>query len=133
MQLDVSRVKNHFISITMSHHSLTHHDGALSTCDKIGAELNRMHEMGIIRPVETHTDWCSSLTYAIKEDGNLRACLDSQKLNQALKCCPYKIPTVEEITPAFSQARYVTKLNAKVGNWSVKLAPASQELTAVEQ
>ena len=31
--------------------------------------------------------------------------------------------------PAFSQARYFTKLDAKAGYWSVKLAPASQELT----
>ena len=33
-------------------------------------------------------------------------------------------------TPAFSQAKYFTKLDAKAGYWSVKLAPTSQELTS---
>ncbi len=97
--------------------------------DKIEGELQRMEDMGIIRPVTTHTDWCSSLTYAAKKDGSLRICLDPQKLNQALKRCPHKIPTVEEITPAFTKAKYFTKLDAKAGYWSIQLAQPSQELT----
>ena len=65
----------------------------------------------------------------MKSDGSLCVCLDSQKLNKALKRSPHKIPTVEEITPAFSKAKYFTKLDAKAGYWNVKLAPSSQELT----
>ena len=61
--------------------------------DKIKAKLQNMIEKGIIRPVTNHTDWCSSLTYAIKKDGSLCVCLEPQKLNQAFKRCPYKIPT----------------------------------------
>ena len=97
--------------------------------DKIKAELDNMEQKGIIRKVDTHTDWCSSLTYAIKQDGSLRVCLDPQKLNKSLKRCPHKIPTIEEITPAFSKAKFFTKLDAKAGYWSVKLAPNSQMLT----
>lgn len=97
--------------------------------DKIKDELQRMQDMGIIRPVTNHTDWCSSLTYAIKKDGSLRVCLDRQKLNKALKRCSHKIPTVEEITPSFAKAKYFTKLDAKAGYWSVQLATPSQELT----
>ena len=97
--------------------------------DKIKAELQKMIEKCIICPVTNHTDWCSSITYAIKKDGSLHACLDPHKLNQALKRCPHKIPMVEEITPAFMKAKYFTKLDAKAGYWSVRLAPTSQELT----
>ena len=97
--------------------------------EKIKAELDRMEDLGVIRPVEHHTDWCSSLTYALKADGSLRVCLDPQKLNKALKRCPYKIPTIEEITPKFAKAKYFSKLDAKAGYWSVKLTPSSQELT----
>ena len=99
--------------------------------DPIEAELRKMQDLGIIRriPNDAHTDWCSSLTYAMKTDGSLRVCLDPQKLNRALKRCAHKIPTIEEITPAFARARFFTKLDAKAGYWSVKLAPESQILT----
>ena len=53
--------------------------------DKIKAELDNMEQKGIIRKVDTHTDWHLSLTYAIKQDGSLRVCLDPQKLNKSLK------------------------------------------------
>ena len=88
-----------------------------------------MESQGIIRKVTGHSDWCSSMTYVTKKDGSLRMCLDPQKLNQALKRCPHKIPTVEEITPAFAGAKYFTKLDAKAGYWSIQLSAASQELT----
>ena len=80
-----------------------------------------MESDGIIKKVEHHTDWCSSVTYVSKHDGSLRICLDPQKLNLALKRCPHKIPTVEEINPELNKAKYFSKLDAKAGYWSVKL------------
>ena len=88
-----------------------------------------MEDMGIIRPVTSHSDWCSSVTYAVKKDSSLRICLDPWRLNEALRRCPHKIPTVEEISPAFTKARHFSKLDAKAGYWSVQFAPESQELT----
>ena len=96
---------------------------------KIQAELTKMENLGIIRKVTKHTDWCSSITYAIKKDGSLRVCLDPKRLNQSIRRCPHKIPTVEEISPAFSKAKFFSKLDAKAGYWSIKLSEKSQELT----
>ena len=64
--------------------------------DKVKSELQRMEDMGIIQPVTSHTDWCSSVAYAVKKDSSLRICLDPRRLNEALRRCPHKIPTVEE-------------------------------------
>ena len=64
-----------------------------------------------------------------KRDDSLRICLDPQKLNLALKRCPHKIPTVEEINHELSKAKYFSKLDAKAGYWSVKLYKESAELT----
>ncbi|KAJ8023319.1 hypothetical protein HOLleu_35705 [Holothuria leucospilota] len=97
--------------------------------DKLKAELDKMERDGIIRKVTHHTDWCSSLTTVIKTDGTLRVCLDPKRLNQNLKRCPHKIPTQEELNPAFAKANYFSKLDAKAGYWSVHLADESQELT----
>ncbi|XP_071494907.1 uncharacterized protein [Diadema antillarum] len=72
--------------------------------DKLKAELDSMEKQGIIRQNDHHTDWCSSITTVLKKDGSLRVCLDPRRLNQNLKRCPHKIPTLEEVNPAFSGA-----------------------------
>ena len=96
---------------------------------KLAAELRKMEEQGIIRKIKKHTDWCSSMTTTVKKDGSLRMCLDPKRLNDAVKRCPHKIPTLEELNPEFSQAKFFSKLDAKAGYWSVHLHEDSQELT----
>ena len=64
---------------------------------KIKAEITKMENMAVIRRVKEHTDWCSSLMYSTKRDGSIRVCLDPRHLNDAVKRCPHKIPTLEEI------------------------------------
>jgi len=97
--------------------------------DKLQKELQTMEKQGVIRKINHHTDWCSSLTTTVKKDGSLRVCLDPKRLNQSLKRCPHKIPTLEELNPSFAKAKYFSKLDAKAGYWSVHLAKESQELT----
>ncbi len=96
---------------------------------KLKAELDQMEKDGVIRYVDHHTDWCSSITTSVKKDGSLRICLDPKRLNDSLRRCPHKIPTLEELNPAFADARYFSKLDAKAGYWSVHLDQKSQELT----
>lgn len=97
--------------------------------EKLKTEIDSMIEQGVLRKVEEHTDWCSSLTYSTKKDGSLRICIDPQKLNNSLKRCPHKIPTLEELNPQFANAKYFSKLDAKAGYWSVHLDEKSQLLT----
>ena len=96
---------------------------------KIKEELHRMESLDIIRRVNQHTDWCSSLVYSTKKDGSIRVCLDPRHLNNAIKRCPHKIPTLEEINPKFVGAKIFSKLDAKAGYWSVPIAEESQLLT----
>ena len=96
---------------------------------KLKQELQKMEDQGVIKRVTKHTDWCSSITSVVKKDGSLRVCLDPKRLNQAVKRCPHKIPTLEELNPEFANAKYFSKLDAKAGYWSVHLEEESQELT----
>ena len=73
-------------------------------------------------------EWCSSAVYAIKKDGSIRVCLDPKYLNESVKRCPHKVPTLEEITYQFAGAKYFSKLDAKAGYWSVPLEESSQLL-----
>ena len=97
--------------------------------EKLKCELKKMEKQGVIRKVSEHTDWCSSLAYSVKKDGSLRICIDPRKLNQALKQCPHKVPTLEELNPQFAGSTVFSKLDAKSGYWSVHLDPDSQLIT----
>ena len=85
--------------------------------DELKAEIDKMEGQQVIRKVDEHADWVSSLAYTTKRDGSLRICLDPQKLNKALRRCPHKIPRLEElyIHPMFTNAKVFTKLDAKAG------------------
>ena len=97
--------------------------------DELKLELDKLVTQGIIKKVNEHTDWCSSLAFSTKKDGSLRICLDPQRLNDNIKRCPYKIPTVDEINPQFAGARLFSKLDAKAGYWAIHLDSESQLLT----
>jgi hypothetical protein len=97
--------------------------------ERIKKELDDMEKKKIIRKVNEHSDWCSNVCFVTKKDNSLRVCLDPKKLNENLRRCPHKIPTVEELNPTFDGAQYFSKLDAKAGYWSVKLAEKSQLLT----
>lgn len=97
--------------------------------DKIKDELESMEEKGVIRKISEHTEWVSSVCFVAKPNGSLRVCLDPKKLNENLKRCVHKIPTVEELNPLFAGAKYFSKLDAKAGYWSVVLDEGSQPLT----
>ena len=96
---------------------------------KLKTEIDKMEDQGVIRKVQHHTDWCSSLTTSMKKDGSLRLCLDPKRLNNALRRCPHKIPTLEELNPEFSGAQFFSKLDAKSGYWAVHIEKKSKELT----
>ncbi|KAJ8046317.1 hypothetical protein HOLleu_04951 [Holothuria leucospilota] len=83
--------------------------------DKLKAELNKMEDQGVIRKVTNHTDWCNSLSVVFKKDDTPQICLDPRRFNDNLKRCPHKTPTLEELNPAFSSAKYFSKLDAKAG------------------
>lgn len=97
--------------------------------EKIKEELQKMEDLGVIKKVTHHTDWCCSMTTNIKKDGSIRVCIDPKRLNNSLKRCAHKIPTVEEINPQLAKAKVFSKLDAKSGYWSIPLDDASQELT----
>ena len=97
--------------------------------EKLKCELKKMEKQGVIRKVSELTDRCSSLAHSVKKDGSLRICIYPQKLNKALKRCPHKVPTLEELNLQFAGLTVFSKLDAKAGYWSVHLDPDSQLIT----
>ncbi|XP_062574516.1 uncharacterized protein K02A2.6-like [Saccostrea cucullata] len=96
---------------------------------KVKEELNRLEKLGVIKPVNTPTDWVSALVVAPKRNGDIRLCIDPKPLNEALMRNHYPTPTIEDILPDLHQARIFSIVDAKDGFWHIELDSESSYLT----
>lgn len=68
-------------------------------------ELCRLEKLGVIKPINTPTDWLSAFMVAPKRNGDIRLCIDPKPLNEVLMWNHYPTPTIEDILPELHQAR----------------------------
>ena len=101
----------------------------LSVKLKVKAEIQRLAKLGIITPVNTPTNWISSMVVVLKSNDKVRLCIDPKPLNKALNRNNHPIPTIEDVLPELSKARVFTVADAKNGFWQVKLDEESSYLT----
>ena len=101
----------------------------LSVKLKVKAEIQRLAKLGIITPVNTPTNWISSMVVVLKSNDKVRLCIDPKPLNKALNRNNHPIPTIEDVLPELSKARVFTVADAKSGFWQVKLDEESSYLT----
>ena len=87
-------------------------------------ELDSMEQLGVIHKVTQPTDWVNSIAH-----GRLRICLDPKDLNKAIKRCHYRAATIEEVCHKLVDTKFLSKLDARLGYWSVHLNGESQLLT----
>ena len=104
----------------------------LSVRENVKSELERLTKMEIVTPVDTPTDWISSLVVVAKSNNKIRLCIDPKPLNKALKRNNYAMPTIDDVLPDLQEARYFTHLDAKNGFWHVQLDEDSSFLTTFE-
>ena len=99
--------------------------------DEIKAELASMEHEGVIEKVQEGqpTDWVNSIVYQRKSNGKLQICLDPRDLNTAIKREHHVTPTLEDIIPKMSGAKFFSTVDAKCGYWNVRLDEQSSFLT----
>lgn len=96
--------------------------------DQVKAELDRLVELNIIKPVDSPTEWILATVYAVKKDRPIRLCIDPKPLNQALKQNHYLLLMIDDILPELNHVRFFSVLDAKNGYWHVALDEPSSFL-----
>ena len=91
-------------------------------------EIDRMLEMGIIRP--SKSEWASPALLVPKKDRSKRFCADYRALNRIAKFDAYPMPRIDEIIDRLGGARYISTLDLTRGYWQVPLAEDSIEKSA---
>ena len=92
-------------------------------------ELDRLSNIGVIRKVNTPTNWISALVVTTKKNGKVTLCIDPKPLNEALHRNHYPLPTINDVLPLLSKARVFTVLDAKNGFWHIELGEPSSFAT----
>ena len=93
--------------------------------DKLKAELERMEAMGVITKIHKPTEFVNSFVPVTKPNGKLRVCLDRRHLNKPIKREHFKLPTRDEVTSQFANAKMFSKLDASNGFCLMKLEDGS--------
>lgn len=97
----------------------------------LGAEVDKLLDLGIIEGVKGVTSWCSPLHAVPKPDGSLRLCVDMRKVNEAILRTRYPIPTLDDAIEQIAEAKseIFSKVDLNKGYHQIELAEESRDIT----
>lgn len=96
--------------------------------DSVDKELQEILDTGIIEP--SRSAWASPIVTVKNKDGNIRLCLDYQRLNSVTTPDTYPMPRIDELIHRLGTSKYITTLDLSRGYWQVPIAPEDQAKTA---
>ena len=101
---------------------------ALTKRDMIDAEIDKMLELGIIRP--SQSPWASPVTLVPKNDGTTRFCVDYRQVNQVTVKDRYPLPLIQDIFDQLGGATVFSTMDMRSGFWQLPMHEQSIEKTA---
>ncbi|XP_058827498.1 uncharacterized protein K02A2.6-like [Topomyia yanbarensis] len=97
--------------------------------DKVKAKLDDLLAQDIIERVGKPTSWVSPLVPILKDNGDLRMCIDMRRANQAIQRLNHPLPVFEEILPRIRNARFYSLLDMKESYYHVMLSEGCRDVT----
>lgn len=97
--------------------------------EKVENKLTELLEMDIIERVMKPTSWVSPLVPILKENGELRLCIDMRRANQAIQRLNHPLPVFEDLVSRFRNAKFFTSLDIKQAFHQVELAEDCRDVT----
>lgn len=97
--------------------------------EKVKLKIDELLEMDIIERVTKPTSWVSPLVPIIKENGELRLCLDMRRANQAIQRLNHPLPVFDDLITKFRNAKYFTSLDIKQAFHQVEITEESRDVT----
>ncbi|CAK1597910.1 unnamed protein product [Parnassius mnemosyne] len=104
---------------------------AFALRNKINSELDRMVELGVLKPVD-HADYASPIVPVLKRNGTIRLCADySVSINRQLIIDQYPLPTAKELFAKLYGGKKFTKLDLSMAYNQFELDDESQRYTVI--
>lgn len=96
---------------------------------QVEAKLKELLRLDIIEKVTQPTSWVSPLVPILKDNGELRLCVDMRKANQAIQRLNHPLPIFDDMLPRFRNAKLFTTLDIKQAFHQVELAEDCRDVT----
>ncbi|KAG6464303.1 hypothetical protein O3G_MSEX014427 [Manduca sexta] len=104
---------------------------AFALKDKIDTELDRLTELGILKPVE-HSDYASPIVPVLKRNGAIRICADySVSINKQLIIEQYPLPSIQELFTKLYGGQQFSKIDLSMAYNQFVLDDDSQHITCI--
>ena len=99
----------------------------LALKEPLKKEIDRLVDLGILKPVDTPTDLVSSMVVVSKSNGKIRHCIDPKPLNQALRRNHYPLPEIDDLLPELSKAKAclvwsMLRMDSGIYSWTLRAA-----------
>lgn len=97
--------------------------------EKIDKKVQELLDLDIIEEVHEPSTWISPIVPILKDNNDIRICLDMRRANAAILKENHPLPCMEKLLPKIRKAQYFTKLDIKNAFHQVELHPNSRHLT----
>lgn len=97
---------------------------------RIKLKLDELEELDIIEKVNEPCEWLSALVPVLKNNGDLRLCVDLRRLNSQIEREKHPLPTFETIMPHLKDAKLFSLLDIKQAYHQCELDKESRPLTS---
>lgn len=96
---------------------------------KVENKIQELLDMDIIEKVHGPSQWISPVVPILKDDNDLRLCIDMRRANLAVIRENHPLPCMDTLLPKIKKAHYFSKLDIKNAFHQVEIHPNSRHLT----
>ncbi|XP_058459398.1 uncharacterized protein K02A2.6-like [Malaya genurostris] len=96
---------------------------------KVKAKIDDLLAQDIIERIERPTTWVSPLVPILKDNGEVRLCIDMRRANQAIQRLNHPLPIFEEILSRIRNARFYSLLDMKDSYYHIMLSAECRDIT----
>lgn len=97
--------------------------------DKIAEKLQSLLDRDIIERVQQPSAWVSPIVPILKDNGEIRLCVDMRRANQAVVRETHPLPIVEELFGGINGATRFSKLDIREAYHQIEISERSREIT----
>nr|CAH7725339.1 unnamed protein product [Callosobruchus chinensis] len=96
---------------------------------KVNKKIDELIASDIIEEVKGPSKWVSPMVPVLKENGDIRICIDMRRANAAILREKYPLPTMDLLLPHFCKARYFSRLDIKNAFHQIEISERSRYIT----
>lgn len=101
----------------------------IALVSKMKSKIEELLDLDIIEEVNQASSWVSPLVPVLKDNGDLRICVDMRRANMAIVRENHPLPTIDGLFSRLGNATYFTQLDLKNGFHQCELDPSCRHIT----